>query len=209
MYGSTIPEEFLSITIEPVGPFWADCPHPRSFPFCYAFVTILIVGFDHDLSLTLHLGSLLASQGQGIVQPSLRYVTYLGAGKTSSCSPPAFCKATAQLWLSINLTLLGGISLRWVGWFIGISTGESNLNINSTGQSKYNSDIPSLPFMLRLWIFIYFLVPASLSWHFYSLTVDGNKAANSLLLLQQYKCKATSLTTEFLIIDNIASCICS
>lgn len=163
MYGSTIPEEFLSITIEPVGPFWADCPHPRSFPFCYAFVTILIVGFDHDLSLTLHLGSLLASQGQGIVQPSLRYVTYLGAGKTSSCSPPAFCKATAQLWLSIKLTLLGGISLRWVGWFIGISTGESNLNINSTCQSKYNSDIPSLPFMLRLWIFIYFLVPASLS----------------------------------------------
>lgn len=158
MYGSTIPEEFLSITIEPVGSSWADCRHPRSFPFSYAFVTmsILIVGFDHDLPLTLHLGSLLASHGQDLVQPSLRYVTCLQAEKPTSCGPPAFRKATPQLWLSITSMLLGGIYLIWVGWLIEISTGESNLSVNSTGQSKYSSEVSSLPFMLRLWIFFFF-----------------------------------------------------
>ena len=47
-----------------------------------------------------------------------------------------------------------------------------------------------------------------LSWYFHSLVVAGNSGMNSFLLLWWYKCGATSLTTELLVIDNTAACTC-
>jgi len=58
-----------------------------------------------------------------------------------------------------------------------------------------------------LWVF-FIPVQVALSWYFHSLVVAGNSVTNSFLHLRRYKCGATSLTRELLVLDNAAACTC-
>lgn len=70
-----------------------------------------------------------------------------------------------------------------------LTIGGSNLIVNPTGQ--YRCEISSLPFCACLGYGYILIFSASIFELMFSLSVAGNRGANSLLLLQQYECRAT------------------
>lgn len=126
MCGRGIVEKFLGIASEPSSTSWAVFLHPRSFPLSHALVTRPISGFDHEVPLNLHLGSLLTSHGQDYVQPSsppcpflLEISDLLTIGKNQPTAVPlvhvtAFYKGLPWTLVKCNLDGFGVIT--WCGW---------------------------------------------------------------------------------------------